>query len=261
MRIQQSVCYPVFGTLEEKTLDDLFKVAAGIGYVAVELWQRGDDFEQIVEMARRHNLVVASMVGHASLPDGLNKRSNHDRIEAELRRSIDVAARHGVPGLICFSGNRQPYQTELEAIAAVADGLMRIAPYAEEKGVNLNLELLNSKVDHPGYQCDHTAWGAAVCERVDSPRVKLLYDIYHMQIMEGDVIRTIRQNIKWIGHFHTAGNPGRNDLDDTQELNYAGICRAIAATGYDLYVGHEFMPRGDLIAALRYTFELCDQGD
>jgi hydroxypyruvate isomerase len=261
MRIQQSVCYPVFGTLEEMTLDDLFKVAAGIGYVAVELWQRGDDFEQIVEMARRHNLVVASMVGHASLPDGLNKRSNHDRIEAELRTSIDVAARHGVPGLICFSGNRQPYQTELEAIAAVADGLKRIAPYAEEKGVNLNLELLNSKVDHPGYQCDHTAWGAAVCERVNSPRVKLLYDIYHMQIMEGDVIRTIRQNIKWIGHFHTAGNPGRKDLDDTQELNYAGVCKAIAATGYDLYVGHEFVPRGDLIEALRYTFELCDQGD
>jgi hydroxypyruvate isomerase len=261
MRIQQSVCYPVFGTLEEMTLDDLFKVVAGIGYVAVEMWQRGDDFEQIVDMARRHNLVVASMVGHASLPDGLNKRSNHDRIEEELRTSIDIATRHGVPGLICFSGNRQPYQTELEAIAAVADGLMRIAPYAEEKGVNLNLELLNSKVDHPGYQCDHTAWGAAVCERVNSPRVKLLYDIYHMQIMEGDVIRTIRQNIQWIGHFHTAGNPGRNDMDDAQELNYAGICKAIAATGYDLYVGHEFVPRGDLIEALGYTFELCDQGD
>jgi hydroxypyruvate isomerase len=260
MRIQQSICYPIF-PLENMSLDDLFRVAAGIGYVAAEMWERGDDFEQIVEMAHRHDLVVASMVGHASLPDGLNKRSNHDRIEEELRTSIDIAARHGVPGLICFSGNRQPYQTELEAIAAVADGLKRIAPYAEEMGVNLNLELLNSKVDHPGYQCDHTAWGAAVCERVNSPRVKLLYDIYHMQIMEGDVIRTIRQNIKWIGHFHTAGNPGRNDLDDTQELNYAGICRAIAATGYDLYVGHEFVPRGDLIEALHRTFELCDQGD
>jgi hydroxypyruvate isomerase len=259
MRIRQSICYPIF-ELEDTTLDDLFKVAAGIGYVAAELWERGDGFEQIVEMARRHNLVVASMVGHASLPDGLNKRSNHDRIEEELRTSIDIAAQHGVPGLICFSGNRQPYQSELEAIAAVADGLKRIAPYAEEKGINLNLELLNSKIDHPGYQCDHTAWGAAVCERVNSPRVKLLYDIYHMQIMEGDVIRTIQQNIKWIGHFHTAGNPGRNDLDDTQELNYAGICKAIAATGYDRYVGHEFVPRGDLIEALRYAFELCNQG-
>ena len=130
---------------------------------------------------------------------------------------------------------------------------------AEAKGVNLNIELLNSKVNHPGYQCDHTNWGVAVCEKVNSPRVKLLYDIYHMQIMEGDLIRTIRQNIKWIGHFHTAGNPGRNDMDDTQELNYAGICRAIAETGYDLYVGHEFKPKGDLIAAMRETFALCDQ--
>jgi hydroxypyruvate isomerase len=121
------------------------------------------------------------------------------------------------------------------------------------------MELLNSKVDHAGYQCDHTAWGVAVCEKVNSPRVKLLYDIYHMQIMEGDIVRTIRDNIKWIGHFHTAGNPGRNDMDDTQELNYAGICRAIAATGYPWYVGHEFRPKGDLIEALRWTFKLCDQ--
>jgi hydroxypyruvate isomerase len=258
MRIKQSICYPIF-PLKDMTLDDLFRIGAEIGYAAVELWGRGDDFEAVVETAHKHSLVVASMVGHDSLPDGLNKRSNHERIEAELRASIDLAAKHGIPGLICFSGNRQPHQTELEAIEAVADGFRRIAPYAEEKGVNLNMELLNSKVDHPGYQCDHTAWGVAVCERVDSPRVKLLYDIYHMQIMEGDIVRTIRQNIKWIGHFHTAGNPGRNDMDDTQELNYAGICKGIAATGYDLYVGHEFVPKGDLVEALRYTFQLCDQ--
>jgi len=245
---------------EAMSLDELFETGAEIGYVAVELWHRGDDFEEVVALAKKYNLVVASICGHASLPDGLNKRSNHDRIEDELETSIDVAARHGVPGLICFSGNRQPYQSEIEAIEAVADGLRRVAPYAEQKGVNLNLELLNSKVDHPGYQCDHTAWGVAVCERVNSPRVKLLYDIYHMQIMEGDVIRTIRENIKWIGHFHTAGNPGRYDMDDTQELNYAGICAAIAATDYDLYVGHEFKPKGDLIKALRWVFELCDRG-
>jgi hydroxypyruvate isomerase len=259
MRIKQSICYPIF-KLGDLSLADLIGIAAGTGYVAVEMWERGDDFEEVVELAHRHNLVVASMVGHASLPDGLNVRANHDRIEEELRTSIDIAAKHGIPGLICFSGNRQPFQTELEAIEAVADGFRRIAPYAEEKGVNLNMELLNSKVNHPGYQCDHTAWGVAVCERVNSPRVKLLYDIYHMQIMEGDIIRTVRQNIKWIGHFHTAGNPGRNDMDDTQELNYAGICKAIAATGYDLYVGHEFVPKGDTVEALRRTFELCDQG-
>ncbi|MBN1876581.1 MAG: TIM barrel protein [Anaerolineae bacterium] len=259
MRVKQSMCYPMFKP-DEMSLDDLFKAGAEIGYVAVELWSRGDDFEEVVETAHKYDLAVASMTGHDSLPDGLNKRSNHDRIEAELRESIDLAAKHGIPGLICFSGNRQPFQTEIEAIEAVADGLRRIAPYAEEKGVNLNMELLNSKVDHPGYQCDHTAWGVAVCERVNSPRVKLLYDIYHMQIMEGDLIRTIRQNIKWIGHFHTAGNPGRNDMDDTQELNYAGICRGIAATGYGYYVGHEFMPKGDLIESLHQAFVLCDQG-
>ena len=142
----------------------------------------------------------------------------------------------------------------------MADGLRRVAPYAEKRGVNLNIELLNSKIDHPGYQCDHSAWGVAVCERVNSPRVKLLFDIYHMQIMEGDVIRNIRENIGWIGHFHTAGNPGRRDMDDDQELNYAGICRAIAASGYDGYVGHEFQPKGDVLEALRRAFALCDQG-
>ncbi|MBI2194062.1 MAG: TIM barrel protein [Planctomycetes bacterium] len=259
MRIQQSICYPLFKP-QEMSFEVLFKTAAEIGYAAVELWGRGDDFKNIMALAKKHRLAVASMIGHTSLPDGLNKRSNHDRIEDELKTSIDLAAQHHIPGLICFSGNRQPYMSEEEAIAAVADGLRRVAPYAEKKGVNLNLELLNSKVNHPGYQCDHTLWGVAVCERVRSPRVKLLYDIYHMQIMEGDVIRTIREHIRWIGHFHTAGNPGRNDMDDTQEMNYAGICKAIAATNYDLYVGHEFKPKGDPIASLRQTYELCNQG-
>ena len=257
MRIKQSVCTPML-LPAGMSLVEMVAAAAEIGYAAIEIWQRPADFEDIVELAKRHGLAVASMVGHASLPDGLNKRSNHDRIEDELRESIDIAARHGIPGVICFSGNRQPHQSDLEAIAAVADGLARIAPYAEEKGINLNMELLNSKIDHPGYQCDHTAWGAAVCERVNSPRVKLLFDIYHMQIMEGDVIRTLRDHIKWIGHFHTAGVPGRHDLDDSQELNYRGICRAIAATGYDLYVGHEYRSTGDVIASLRAAFQVCD---
>jgi hydroxypyruvate isomerase len=182
MRIKQSFCYPLYKS-ENTSLDTLFKTAAEIGYAATELWAREDNFEELIASAKKHNLAVASMSGHASLPDGLNKYSNHDRIEAELKTSIDLAARHGIPGLICFSGNRQPDQSELEAIEAVAAGLRRVAGYAEKKGINLNLELLNSKVTHPGYQCDHTAWGVAVCERVNSPRVKLLYDIYHMQIM------------------------------------------------------------------------------
>lgn len=242
------------------TMADLFAEAAQIGYAAVECWARTDEFEEMVSLAAEHGLTVASMIGHGSLPDGLNKRSNHDRIEAELIESLDIAARYNIPGLICFSGNRQPFQSELEAIDATADGLRRVAHYAEEKGINLNLELLNSKINHPGYQCDHTAWGVAVCERVGSPRVKLLYDIYHMQIMEGDIIRTIRDNVRWIGHFHTAGNPGRFDLDEGQELNYTGICQAIAETSYDLYVGHEFRPKGDPIKSLQQTFAICDRG-
>lgn len=258
MRIKQSICYPLFMP-EGGSLESLVQDAAAAGYAAIELWAIPPEIDEIVGLAKRHGLTVASMSGHASLEDGLNKRSNHDRIESELRASIDLAAKHGVPGLICFSGNRQPHMGETEAVEAVADGLRRVAPYAEEKGVNLNLELLNSKVNHPGYQCDHTAWGVAVCERVNSPRVKLLYDIYHMQIMEGDVIRTIRENIQWIGHFHTAGVPGRFDLDEEQELNYRAICRAIAATDYDLYVGHEFKPKGDPVEAMRAAFSECDQ--
>jgi hydroxypyruvate isomerase len=228
-----------------------------IGFEATEFWVRDEHFDEIVATAGRHGLAIASMCGHETLEDGLNNPKNHERIDAELRESIDIAAEHGIPGLICFSGNRRPEQSNDEGLVACADCLQRVAPYAEEKGVNLNVELLNSRVDHPGYQCDHAAWGVALCERVNSPRVKLLYDIYHMQIMEGDIIRTIRENIKWIGHFHTAGNPGRHEMNDDQELNYAGIARAIRATGYDLYIAHELMPQDDKIAALRQAYESC----
>lgn len=259
MRIKQSFCYPCFKA-KDMSLDRLCKEAAAIGYKAVELWFRGKDFDELVAAAQAHGLVLASMCGHGTLTDGLNKRSNHDRIEAEIRESVDLAAKLGVPGLICFSGNRNEGQSDADALEACAAGLRRAAPYAEKKGINLNVELLNSKVDHAGYQCDHTAWGVALCKKVGSPRVKLLYDIYHMQIMEGDVIRTVRESIAHIGHFHTAGNPDRKDFDDTQELNYRGICAAIAATGFDLYVAHEFTPKGDAVEALRTAFAVCDVG-
>ena len=254
-RIRQSVCAPMFRSL---SLEKLCEAAARIGYQAVEFWGRDDKFDEQVATAKRHGLAVASFIGHSAT--ALNDRSHHDEIEKQLRASIDTACRHGVPGLICMSGNRQPGRSEAQAIQVTAEGLARVAPYAEQKGVNLNLEVLNSKVDHPGYDCDHTAWAVAVCEQVNSPRVKILYDIYHMQIMEGDIIRAIQDTIQWIGHFHTAGNPGRSDMDETQELNYAGICRAIAATEYDLYVGHEFAPKGDPVEALRQAFALCDRG-
>ena len=258
MQIKQCVCWPMFYR-EGLTFDKLAGVAAEIGYEAVETWGRGEDFDDFVATARKHGLVVASFIGHGSLPEGLNNRSNHGRIEKEIRESIDVAADNDIPGCICFSGNRRPGLTDEEGIVITAEGLARVADYAVRKGVNLNLELLNSKVDHKGYQCDRTGWAATVVDKVNCPRVKILYDIYHMQIMEGDVIRTIRDNIARIGHFHTAGVPGRNDMDDTQELNYAGIARAIAATKYGGYVGHEFSPKGDPIEALRKTFPIFDQ--
>jgi len=258
MPIRQSFCYPCFKPAEI-SFDALCRSAAEIGYAAIELWGRGEDFEELVVAAKSSKLIVASMIGHGSIADGLNNPAHHDRIEAELRASLDVAAKVGIPNLICFSGNRRPGQSDADAIAATAAGLRRLAPEAERLGVNLNLELLNSKVDHPGYQADHTAWGVAVCELVASPRVKLLYDIYHMQIMEGDVIRTIQQNARWIGHFHTAGNPGRHDLDDSQELFYPAICSAIAATGFPGFVAHEFWPKGDPIEALRRAFAVCEQ--
>jgi len=135
---------------------------------------------------------------------------------------------------------------------------MRVIGYAEEKGINLNIELLNSKVDHPDYQCDNTPWGVSVCQGVGSPRAKLLYDIYHMQIMEGDIIRTLTDNIEYIGHFHTAGNPGRKDLDDQQELYYPAIMKAIAETDYELYIGHEFGPKGDPMEAMKAAYDVCN---
>ena len=257
MAVKQCLVMTNFYDPNTMSVDAFCRTVAEIGYAGIELMTPGDALPGIVETCARYSLAVPSMVGHASLGDGLNKVENHDRIIAELKANIDLAAQYGIGGLIIFSGNRNRGQSDLEGMIACAHGLRRIAPYAEDRGVNLNMELLNSKVNHPGYQCDHADWGVALCEMVNSPRVKLLYDIYHMQIMEGDLIRTIRNTIQWIGHFHTAGNPGRQDMDDAQEMNYRGICRAIAESGYDLYIGHEFTPKGDRMAALRAAYELC----
>lgn len=227
------------------------RAAAEIGYVGVELlpaehWQA----------AREHGLTIVSTQAHASIELGLNRRDQHERIEREILANLRMAEQWGIPNLICFSGNRAGL-ADAEGAAITAEGLRRVAPAAEAAGVTLVLELLNSKVDHPDYQCDHTAWGAQVCRMVGSPRVGLLYDIYHMQVMEGDVIQTIRDHGALIGHYHTAGVPGRHEIDATQELNYPAIVRAIAATGYDGFLGQEFVPAGDPLAALRSAFDLC----
>lgn len=237
------------------TPEGFIRGAAEVGLAAVELVD-----QQYWQLVKELGLDIATFVGHSSLTDGLNKRENHDRIEDELLANIELAAANDIPGLITFSGNRYEGLSDEEGIDIIAEGLSRVTKTAEEKGVNLCLELLNSKVNHPDYQCDSTAWGVEVCKRVNSPRAKLLYDIYHMQIMEGDIIRTLQDNIEYIGHFHTAGNPGRHDLDEEQEINYPPIMRAIAETGYTLYVGHEFIPKGDPIEGLRAAAQLCDVG-
>jgi len=250
-RIKQSVCYWCF-IRNGVTPEQVIKESAKIGYASVEMPP-----QEYWNMVRDNGMVIATLVGHSSLTDGLNKRSNHNRIEQEILENLDIAVKNGVPGLICFSGNRQGLSDE-EGLEATAEGLIRVAKAAEEKGVNLLLELLNSKRDHKDYQCDHTPWGVEVCKLVNSPRVRLLYDIYHMQIMEGDLIQTIRDNIQYIGHFHTAGNPGRRDMDEEQEIYYPAVMRTIANSGYDMYVGQEFVPKGDPIEALRTAFKLCD---
>ncbi len=258
MRIQQSVCFPMMEPLPV-ALPEFLERVARIGFAAVEIWKPDDTFPVLADLAQKHGLRLASFSGHDSLTVGLNDPAEHERICAELRASIDLAARYHVPGVICFSGNRRPGQSEEEAVDACTAGFHKIAPYAEKKGVNLNMELLNTTVDHPGYQCDHSSWGLEVVKRVNSPRVKLLYDIYHMQIMEGNLIRTIVDNIQWIGHFHTAGVPGRHEIDDTQEINYRGLCKALAATPYSLFIGHEYRPTRELFATLQEAYLICDQ--
>ncbi len=243
----------------DMVLEDFLALVAEIGFPAVEIWRRDDGFSELVGLCRRFGLVLSCMSGCDSMRAGLNDEREHDRLEAELRESIDIAARHGIPGLICLSGQKREGVGDAEAAEITARGLSRVAPYAEKQGVTMNLELLNTKVDHPGHQADGTAFGVEVCRLVGSQRVKLLYDIYHMQIMEGDVIRAIRENIGHIGHFHTAGVPGRGNIDETQELDCAAICATIARAGYELYVGHEFQPKGDVGDALRRAFEICDQ--
>jgi hydroxypyruvate isomerase len=227
--------------------------AREIGYDAMEMCKPEE-----LHIIRDAGLEIALIIGHQSLADGMNNPENHSRIADELAASIDLAAEWGVRVLCCFSGNRREGLSDLQGAEFTAEILARMAPAAERAGCLLCPELLNSKVDHAGYMCDRTEWGVHVCKMVNSPAVKLVYDIYHMQIMEGDLIRTIQDNVEWIGHFHTAGNPGRNDMDDAQEIYYPPIARAIAELDYDGYVAHEFVPKGDTIEAMRAAYEIFD---
>ncbi len=199
-------------------------------------------------------------VGYATdfgIPKGFNRLENHDKLVADFETMIPKAAAAGVPNLICFSGNSEG-QSYKDGSTNCAIGLRRIIPIAEKYGVTIVLELLNTN-DHPDYQCNRTEWGATLCEMVGSDRLKLLYDIYHMQIMEGNVIDTIGKYHRYIGHYHTGGVPGRNEIDETQELYYPAIMRAIVKTGYTGFVGQEFVPTTkDKLEALRKCIRICD---
>jgi hydroxypyruvate isomerase len=245
-----SVCIPAL--FPEVPLEDCLPQVKALGYGAWEIWALDLG---VVEKLRKLNvelgLGLAILSGHASLSDGLNRVANHARILGELEHTIDAARILGCPGVICFSGNRIEGMGQEEQIEAIAVGLHAAAPMAEEAGVNLNLELLNTKVNHPGYFNDSTAIGLEIVRRVGSPRVKLLYDIYHMQIMEGNLIATISENIEHIGHFHAAGVPGRHDMDEPQEINYHAVFKAIDQIGYQGFVGLEYWPTGEAVESLK----------
>ena len=245
MAFKQSVSAWPLSNLNDETIKAIYN----LGITGIEMPPPSD-----YQMWRDHGFTIATIAGHDSLPDGLNKKENHTRIADELRANLEVAKEFGIPNLICFSGNREG-KSEEEGAANTIEGLNGVAKDAEAAGVTLVMELLNSKVDHGDYQCDRTPWGVEVVTAVNSPNVKLLYDIYHMQIMEGDLIRTIRDNIEHIAHFHTAGNPGRKNLDQDQEIYYPAVGRVIREMGYDRWVGHEFSPKGDVVAALKQAFE------
>lgn len=244
---KQSVAWWAVGKL---SLGDYKKIFQ-IGITGVEMAPE-DKYEGLREIG----FTIATTGGHQSLGDGLNKKSNHSRIVDEIGKSLDKARKFGIPNLIVFSGNRNGLSDD-EGAQITTEGLKLLAPLAEAANVTLVMELLNSKVDHPDYQCDHTSWGVQVVSQVASPRVKLLFDIYHMQIMEGDLMRNIRDHIEHIGHFHTAGNPGRKDLDTHQEIYYPAVAEAIHTAGYRDWLGHEFSPKGEPIAALQQAYEQC----
>jgi len=234
-------------------LPDFCRAIAEMGLTAVDLLEEAD-----WPVARQYGLVCSmGYAGGGSIRDGLNVKANHDAIVRNFERLIPRAAALQVPNVITFFGNRRG-MSDAEAIANCVDGLNRVKKIGEDHGVTICVELLNSKIDHKDYQGDRTAFGVDVVQAVASPRVKLLYDIYHMQIMEGDVIRTIRANIGHIAHFHTGGVPGRHELDDTQEINWRAVCRAIIDAGFTGYVAHEFVPTRDPLTSLREAVALCD---
>jgi hydroxypyruvate isomerase len=249
-RINHSVCRWCYSKI---SLDDLCKAAKDIGIKSIEL-TGPDEWPTL----KKYGLTSALPQGAGKgINDGFNDPKFHDELVASYEAIFPKLKEAGLNTVICFSGNRRGMSDE-QGLENCAKGLKRLMPSAEKHGITMIMELLNSKVDHKDYMCDHTAWGVELCKKVGSENFKLLYDIYHMQIMEGDIIRTIRANNKYIGHYHTGGNPGRNEIDETQELNYPAIMRAIVDTGYKGYVSQEFIPKRDPLTSLKEAVILCD---
>lgn len=249
-RINQSVarwCY------KNSSIEDLCQNAKRIGLKGIDLVNH-EDWPTL----QKYGLTPAMTPGAGTIPVGWNRKENHDKLVAEMTENLGRASAANVPNVITFSGSRAGLP-DSEGIENCVLGLNRVKKLAEEKNVTICMELLNSKIDHHDYQCDHTAWGVEVTKHVDSPRVKLLYDIYHMQIMEGDIVRTIRQNINYIAHFHTGGVPGRHELDQTQELQWRTVATAIADLGFKGYFAHEFVPTAaDPMKSLEQAYQLCN---
>jgi hydroxypyruvate isomerase len=248
-RIKHSVCRWCYGGM---SVDELARNAAAIGLSSVEIL--GEEDWPVV---KKHGLVCAVGIGPGSIGEGWNRRERHEAFVQRAEKLIPAAAAAGVPNLVVFSGNRAG-QPDSEGIESCAAGFSLVAPIAEKYGVTLVMEILNSKVDHGDYAFDHMRYGAEVIQKVGSPSVKILYDIYHAQIMEGDVIRTIRDHKDVIGHYHTGGVPGRHEIDETQELYYPAICRAIVETGHTGFLGQEFIPARDPMTSLRQAIDICD---
>jgi hydroxypyruvate isomerase len=249
-RLKQSVSRWCYKSIPD---DVFYRAVVDMGLPAVDLLPQ-EQWEKV----REYGLICSMGYGAGgTIPDGLNVPANHDKIVQGLTASLPKAAKLGVPNVITFFGNRRG-MPDAEAIKNCIAALNRLKGPAEDNGVTICVELLNSKVNHPDYQGDHSAFGLEVVKAVGSPRVRLLYDIYHMQIMEGDVIATIRKDKEWYAHFHTGGVPGRHELDDTQELNWRAVCAAIADMGYTGYVAHEFVPTRDPLTSLREAVALCD---
>jgi hydroxypyruvate isomerase len=250
-RINHSVCRWCYNKIP---LDKLCQAAREIGLQSIDLMEV-KDFPTL----KNYGLVCAMVTGvPGGITEGLNRTEHHDKIVHFFEQTIPLVGKEGYPNIICFSGNRKGMNDE-QGWENCAIGLKRIMPMAEKHGVNLCMELLNSKRDHTDYMCDHTAWGVELCKRVGSERFKLLYDIYHMQIMEGDVIDTIRENHQYIGHFHTGGVPGRAEIDETQEICYPAVMKAIVESGFKGYVAQEFVPkRPNPLASLKQCVQICD---